>query len=275
MENSTDNIYVLVAVAMAGAVLLVVLSVLLQIRNQNKILKQQRKLQQKEMEHQKEMLYALINSQEIERKRIGIDLHDEVGSALSSLRMMIEMFVDKGTGETETMALRGRCKSTIDNVISNVRNIAHDLSPLTAGTCNLNDVIEDLCDSVNETGKLSFRFINEAEKQIAALDNNKALALYRVVTELVNNTIKHADAKHIILSITKMDTHLLFVYKDDGRGLTGENKTTSRGMGMSNIAGRLDMLQAAFTLSDAGEPGYQISVQLPVDLPVSENHLSK
>jgi len=272
MQNSTDNIYILVAVAMAGAVLLVVLSVLLHIRNQNKILKQQRRLQEKEMEHQKEMLYALINSQEKERRRIGIDLHDEVGSALSSLRMMIETFVDKDTVQTEAAVLRGRCKTTIDNVISNVRNIAHDLSPLTAGTCNLNDVIEDLSDSVNQTGKLVFRFNNEAESLLAVLDNNKALALYRVITELVNNTIKHADANHILLSITGMDNRLRFVYKDDGRGITADSKTVSRGMGMSNIAGRLDMLQAEFTISDTGKQGYELSATLPFGSPESENY---
>lgn len=268
MENSTDNIYILVAIAMAGAVLLVVLSVLLHIRNQNKILKEQKKLQQKEMEHQKEMLYALINSEEKERRRIGIDLHDEVGSALSSLRLMIETLVDKRTEETATNVLRGRCKSTIDNVISNVRNISHDLSPLTAGTCNLTDIIEDLRDSINAAGRIQFVFNNEAENRVASLNSNKALALYRVTTELVNNTIKHANAKQIVLSITEVDNRLLFVYKDDGQGITESNKTTSRGMGMSNIAGRLDMLQAEFSTPGAGGQGYELSFLLP---PATEN----
>lgn len=77
---------------MVGSFLMVGSFILLYVRNQNKILKQRQQLQYKEIEHQKELLQAIIESQETERKRIGQDLHDDVGTALSSLRLTIEMF---------------------------------------------------------------------------------------------------------------------------------------------------------------------------------------
>src|SRR5687767_11363040 len=95
MQEVADNIYLLLIIGMFGTVLLVVIFILINIRSKNKLLRQQRKTQEAALQHQKDLLHATINSQEEERKRIGSDLHDEVGSALSTLRMYIQKFTDE------------------------------------------------------------------------------------------------------------------------------------------------------------------------------------
>jgi signal transduction histidine kinase len=92
MQNTTDNIYILVILGMAGTFLLVVSFIFFSMRNQNKLLRQRQHFQQAQIEHQKELLRAVIESQEAERKRIGQDLHDDVGTTVSGLRLLIEMF---------------------------------------------------------------------------------------------------------------------------------------------------------------------------------------
>ena len=153
MQKITDNIYFLVAIAMIGTAFLVLSFILIIIYNSNKLLKQKRKLQEAEINYQKELLYAVIDSQEKERQRIGMDLHDEVGSSLSSLRMIMENFIEKVKGIPESDSFCTQSKSIIDGVITNVRNISHDLSPLGKGTYDFMDALEDLKDRVNRTGK--------------------------------------------------------------------------------------------------------------------------
>src|ERR1700761_7969157 len=91
MQAVTENIFIIVALGMVVMVLLVVSFILINSRGQNKMLRQRQQMQQAELAHQKELLQTVINSQEAERKRIGQDLHDDVGTALSSLRLTIEM----------------------------------------------------------------------------------------------------------------------------------------------------------------------------------------
>jgi len=90
MQVSPDNIYILITLGMAGTLILVSSFILYSIRNQNKLLRQREQFQQAELAHQKELLGAVIASQEAERKRIGQDLHDDVGTTLSGLRLLIE-----------------------------------------------------------------------------------------------------------------------------------------------------------------------------------------
>lgn len=120
-----DNISYLVVVGMLGVFLLITLMIVLQIRNQNKLLHQQRKLSEAEVTHQKNLLQAVITSQESERQRIGSDLHDEVGSVLSSLRLLIEK---NSITEQQDAAFALQSKQLIDRVITRVRHISHNLS---------------------------------------------------------------------------------------------------------------------------------------------------
>jgi signal transduction histidine kinase len=91
MQKLTNDVLLLVVAGTGSIFLLVVSFILINSRSQNKMLLQRQQLQKAEIAHQKELLNAVIESQEAERKRVGRDLHDDVGTALSSLRLIIEM----------------------------------------------------------------------------------------------------------------------------------------------------------------------------------------
>ena len=246
---------------MVGTALLVVTFILLIIYNSNKLLKQKRKLQEAELNYQKELLYAVIDSQEKERQRIGMDLHDEVGSSLSSLRMIMENFIEKIEDVPQADVFCTQSKSIIDNVITNVRNISHDLSPLGKGTYDFIDALEDLKDRVNRTGKIQMD-MNIQSVDFSKLNNTDTLALYRVFSELINNTIKHAQATSIVLSAQEMEETLCFNYKDNGVGIGEDSKNHKPGIGMKNIESRLRMIGSDFKLKDAGTGGFEIDIIL-------------
>lgn len=263
MQKITDNIYILVVLSMAGATLLVAGFIIIQIRSQNKLLMQKRKLQHAEIQYSKELLNAVIVSQETEQRRIGMDLHDEVGSALSSLRLLIENNLpDPDTGSPENN-FKLRYKADIDRIINNVRNISHNLSPRLDGSFGLYDAILDLCDEVNYSGRLHMQ-VDFAEASAGiAIEGSKALAIYRIIRELVNNTIKHAGANTICLQANINDTMLLLNYSDDGKG-TDKTSQPHKGMGLKNIESRINMLNGSYSLP-LNNKGYEMLLNIPLN----------
>ena len=261
MPEVVDNIYLLIIIGMFGSALLVVSFILINIRNRNKLLRQQKNATKAAIQHQKELLYATINSQEEERKRIGSDLHDEVGSALSTLRMYIQKFTEENEAAKST-EFGTKSKSMIDSIITNTRNISHDLSPITGGAYSIMDALEDLCSQVNLSGKPEISLSVSGDDVLSNLDPNHALALYRVIRELIKNTITHAQANSIMIDITDENRNLVIMYKDDGKGM--EKSSVQKGMGLNNIESRLSLIGASNTINTAPGKGFEISIYVPV-----------
>jgi signal transduction histidine kinase len=261
MQKVTDNIYLLVIVAMIGTALLAMSFILFVIYNSNKLLKQKRMLQEAEINYQKELLYAVIDSQEKERQRIGMDLHDEVGSSLSSLRLMLENFTNRMMGISEADLFFIQSKSVIDSLMTSVRNISHDLSPFGTGRYDFADALEDLQSRVNQSGKIQMTLHNHAT-DLGQLNKMKSLALYRVFSELINNTIKHAQAKKIALLITQNNNTFEFNYKDNGTGIKQVADGMKTGMGMRNVESRLRMIGSDFTFNKTEDGGFEITIVL-------------
>lgn len=247
----------LVAGGMGGALLLVIAFIALHMRNQNRLLHERELQQEKEIEHQKSLLAAVIQSQETERKRIGQDLHDDVGSALANLRLTIDMFDSKTITPDNFKKFALTYKQSIDHIITDVRHISHNLSPPRLSLFGLNAALEDLTDIIPRSGiKLSMD--NQAADAITGLDLTVITTLYRVFEELINNTIKHAAASHIYIALSAENGSLLIDYKDDGIGLQLKGKT--KGMGMQNIESRLNMINAAYAIGQEASGGFQIKI---------------
>jgi signal transduction histidine kinase len=215
------------------------------------------KMQEKEIAYQKALLESVITSQEAERKRIGMDLHDEVGAALSTLRMKIEQ---NASGTVPHQEAAGMYKTDIDRIIANMRHIAHSLSPRISGNYGFYDAIHEIADQVNRVGKINM-IVNFDEHNLPFFVNEQMpMALYRVVAELVNNTLKHAAAKTIRLDVDVAADKMIINYSDDGIGngqIPGINK---KGMGMQNIESRLGMIGALWELYKPENGGYGIVI---------------
>jgi signal transduction histidine kinase len=256
MHALTENIYLLVFLGMIGMLLLVVSFILINSRGQNKMLRQRQQLQQAELTHQKELMQVVIDSQEAERKRIGQDLHDDVGTALSSLRLTIEMF-DSNQADAEKGKYIGMSKDIIDKVIKDVRHISHNLSPPVLSYYGLAAAIEEKCVFINNSGQLEIVLVNDAQEALQQLDQPVALAFYRVLEELVNNTIKHAGATKATITFNTKDNGITINYTDNGKGLKpGQQK---KGMGLQNIESRLAVVNAVYVIDEGGK-GFSMTI---------------
>ncbi|RFZ84083.1 hypothetical protein DYU05_00130 [Mucilaginibacter terrenus] len=266
MQITTDNAYILIVLGMCGTFLLVTAFILFSVRNQNRLLKQRQRFQHAELVHQKELLRAIIESQETERKRIGQDLHDDVGTTLSGLRLLIEMF--KPTDKTDNYYLEfiRSSKATIDKIVTDVRNISHNLSPATLGYYGLAAAIEEHIDVINQSGKLEVIVTDNSGELLNNLELPIATALYRVLEELLNNTIKHSGASRAEIEFRNDENGLSINYNDNGKGIAQAQSTLKKGMGLQNIESRLLNINAAYLISTEPGQGFNVLVKCPITL---------
>lgn len=253
MQKITDNIFLLVLMAMAGTVIMAASFIFFFLRYQRNIAKQKEAMQQAALEHNEQLLNTTLLSQEEERKRIGRDLHDDVGAALSNLKMII---AQGGENNTE------RQKPLIDNIISTVRNISHSLSPPGLDLFGLEFTLQEWFDSFNNGSHLQVHFTNTIGPAIDQIDKQSALALFRVIQELLSNTLKHAAAKNVRIDFFSAGNVTGVTYTDDGKGFTNIAKKKS-GMGMQNIEARLKMIGATFDIQTEPGKGFTIKIVLP------------
>jgi signal transduction histidine kinase len=257
----SDNIFVVLLISIGGLFALITSFVLIFIRNQNKMLRQRTQLQQAKLKHQQELLQTIIVSQEAERKRIGQDLHDDVGTALSNLRITIEMFSQNAAADRADFS--NISKNLIDKIIQNVRHVSHNLSPPGIALYGFISALEELCEFITATGGLHVTINNQVGAIFDGLDETESIALYRVMEELLNNTLKHSAASHADIGFAVADGEMLLNYHDNGRGISPD-VTPGKGMGMQNIESRLGIIGAAFTIGDAERTGFNIQIRIQV-----------
>jgi two-component system NarL family sensor kinase len=216
--------------------------------------KQEKRLQKEIFLQQELETKALFEGEQNERIRIARDLHDSVGQMLSLVKMNLSS--QEQNPETENI------QGLVDNTISEVRNISHNLIPeeLNFG---IFPALENLSDKVNASSKTKMEInIPEEIKEIKFQKQNE-LSIYRIVQEVVNNMIKHADASSIDLSISKLENSLIINIKDNGKGLDDDSISKSSGIGWKNINARVHMMDGKIKIESEKLAGTQIEITLP------------
>jgi signal transduction histidine kinase len=254
MQKVTDNIFLLVLFAMVGTFILAASFIFFFLRYQRKIALQKAAMQKAEVEYSTQLLNATLLSQEEERKRIGRDLHDDVGASLSNLKMIMAQTV-------ETDVAKEKYKPLIDNIITTVRTISHTLSPPGLELFGFEYAVQELVDSFNVAGTIKVELKNTVGEKLDTLSKPTALALYRVLQELFSNTIKHANATKIGITFIDQNNELVFIYEDDGKGIAINNNAPV-GMGMKNIEARLRMIGAEFSITSSPNNGFKLTVNV-------------
>ena len=234
-----DNIGLLLLISTCSVFLVLVIFILIFIRHQKKLSQNKADFQEAKIIHQQALLKNIVLAQENERKRIGEDLHDEVGSSLARLRFIIEIFIHNKQPSMDEFT--HNCKTLIDKIIDEVRGISHNLSPIGLLTNGLVNTLRESCLPIVKTGLLNIEIYDDSEGLTEKLNLLESISIYRIVTELIQNTIKHAHAKMAQLNITTDLNYLTFDYQDDGIGLVEHH---GNGMGTKNIKNRLTVIGA-------------------------------
>lgn len=219
---------------------------------------QQRRLRLQEIDHQKTLLSSTILTQEKERQRIAQDLHDSVGAKLNVMNLFLHRLTRRSP---EIGADVQDMLGVVGDTVETTRRISHDLLPPTLEKFGLATAIAELTDQLDQVDGPTLQVEREGERP-AQIDPLIELNLFRVLQELLSNTLKYARAERVSIRLIQSPEKLILHYRDDGQGFAPQAFDNRRGMGMQNIQSRLQMIGGQMDLQSA--PGQGVQVQLEV-----------
>jgi signal transduction histidine kinase len=198
---------------------------------------------------------ALLN----ERRRISSELHDDLGAQLSTARMFLNKLREsKGTNDSH--AIIENSLNLIDGSINDLRRIMDDLQASTLQEKGLIAAIEELVNKINQLQEISFVLSHHGLE--SRLEQKTEHQLFRIAQELVNNTLKYANAKKVTIDFTVRDDSVVLVYEDNGKGF--DVKNAKRGYGLSNIESRARSLGGSADFDSRPGAGSLTTIELPL-----------
>lgn len=215
-------------------------------------------------ELENKLLNKIIDTEETEKQRFAEELHDGLGPLLSSMKINLHLLEKQNLSEKTKFTLHN-ITEIVDEAILSIKEISNQLSPYILKDFGLITAIESFCRKINTTEEnIQIRIDNKVSD--LKLNERHEVVLYRVITELINNTIKHANASGIEITFLLKDTFLMISYKDDGKGFDLNELTESehRGRGLLNIQNRLKSVNSDFSIITEKDKGFVFNLKLKI-----------
>jgi signal transduction histidine kinase len=210
--------------------------------------KQKQKLHQQrinELETEKKLMAAeaVLKGEEQERTRLAKDLHDGLGGMLSGIKYSFAMMKGNLIMTPENQQAFERSMDMLDSSIKEMRRVAHNMMPESLVKFGLDTALQDFCHDIDRSGALQVKY-QSIGLEGASLEQTTAITVYRIVQELIGNTLKHASAKTAIVQVTRSNDQVAITVEDDGKGFDTTILKQSKGIGWTNIQHRVDFLKA-------------------------------
>ncbi len=221
-------------------------------------------LYQRSYRQQKQLLaaQAVLQGQVEERTRLAKDLHDGLGSILSSAKFSFNNMKQNLIISPENAAAFEKSMDMLDKSIAELRRVAHNMMPETLMKFGLDTALKDFCSTVDQSGavKLTYQSFGLEETTVPEVTS---AAVYRIVQELVNNILKHAGATSALVQLISKDGTLSITVEDNGRGFERKVLETGVGIGYSSLQNRVTYLKGTIDLQTSPGKGTAVHIQLP------------
>lgn len=220
------------------------------------------KMEREKRLSEKKYLSVMIQAEENERKRLAKDLHDGLGPLLSTIKMSLSALKKQKSTPQYTEILKN-----LDNVIlesiKSIRDISNNLNPHVLDNFGLDKAINNFLQKISTTGGISIDYRSNLKD--LRLEQNTESVLYRVLCELINNTLKHANAKKININLYYDIYSITLNYKDDGQGFELDNlfKPQEKGTGLYNIYNRINSLKGKIDIQSLQGHGTDVEIKIP------------
>jgi len=202
---------------------------------------------------------SIVDGQEEERKRIAKELHDGLGVLLSVAKMHFTTIRDKSA---EDKPLLDKVAKLLEQASGDVRKISHNMMPGLLTKFGLYEAVEDLLEQVDEAEGINT--LCEIRGETTRLPENTEIMIYRIIQEMVNNTLKHAEAKNISLKFNILPGEISFTYSDDGKGFDFEEKPESKSLGLTSIQSRVNFLSGELEVESKTNEGASFFIKVPL-----------
>ncbi len=206
---------------------------------------------------------------EKERKRISQDLHDELGATMTGAKMYLQGLQEKSDRYDLNIS---KAHASLSKCMILVRQIMNDLYPISLDNYGLISCLSEFIDEINQTDKLNIIFSNGvSDLDIKVLKDHK-IHIFRIIKEIINNTIKHSDSKVLSIRISETSNLIILDTVDQGLGFDGNsNNYKKNGHGIRNIINRVELIGGVLFLDARVKKGVHYTIEIPVSNATSKN----
>lgn len=209
---------------------------------------------------QRQNFKAALKGEEKERQRIARELHDGVGQLLAAAKLQSSL-LELQLNDTFKPKVQAQL-ALLDEAVQEVRNISHNLMPVALVSKGLFAAIHGLAERINQgAGPQMEVYAEEVDQRFSA---DYELAVYRMVQEVLNNMLKHADASRIVLDMQLDENELTISIRDNGKGFALHKMKESKGIGWANLQARTDILGGMMEVESTEGQGTTVFFALPL-----------
>ena len=219
----------------------------------------EKELLSNELEHQRAINRATVETQEQERTEIGRELHDNVNQVLTTTKLYLDLALSNAELKDELIQ---KSTKNIVNVINEIRQLSRSLMDPSIGDLGLIDSIHDLIENINLTRKLRVS-LTAGEEIEDLLNKNQKLTIFRIIQEALNNAIRHARANNVQICIFQKTASARVIIEDDGIGFNV--KTVKKGVGLKNIQNRIYLINGDYSIESVMNKGSKIIINFPIN----------
>jgi len=256
--DGTPGIDIIIILGTAAMLFLAVVIVVFIIIYQRRMFAKQNQINQLKIETQQKLIKAEIDTKEREQLRISQELHDDIGASLSSMRFILNG-IDMSIEGVPELA------DSLARTTQRVRQISNDLQPHVLFELGMAEALKNYIERLRLVS-IKFTFTFDTEDQTKVLQNDEQLAVFRVMQELINNIMKHADAKNVWIDLKRTNNLMTIVIKDDGNGIIPEpdSKRSPDSLGLKNIQSRMEYVKGTIDRAPNSDKGSHVTLKIPL-----------
>ena len=207
----------------------------------------------------KSKIIAEITTLENERKRTAADLHDELGPILSAVKFQINSFDLMSEEDRQNLEKANR---NIDEIISRMRGIANDLMPNTLLRKGLVAALQASVEAINKSNNIDIELVCN---NLPELSESRSINLYRILQEVIHNTIRHSKASSLKIELKMENGNLLVLTEDNGIGFNYEGESREQvGLGMRSLLSRTEVLEGSMYVDSKIDKGTKFRFEIPI-----------
>lgn len=224
-----------------------------------KIIEKEKEISQTKEQAEKDIFNTMINSEETERARYAKELHDGLGPLLSTSTIYLDS-IKKKVNDENLIEYIDRTNGLIMEAIQSIKDISNNLSPEILTKYGLIQAVRSFIEKLKLISDVHFEINSNLTTKLSQIQE---FTLYRTIIELINNSIKYADATQVQIIIQETSQILKITYSDDGRGFDCDQETESKnGFGLLNIENRIIKINGLFHLTSKKNQGIKVDITL-------------
>ena len=247
-DNLTQWRNFLIVFSILGAVIVAIVA-----RNNYRLTKSNRILEKKNQE----IMLAQLRGQNLERRRMATELHDNLNTKIAAIRWQLEAVAPSASGKVKNVLQS--TLNLVNDVYGDVRLISHNLMPEKVEALGLIAALENLITQLKENNKVHFHLVVNTAPDFSF--DSLTYPLYNIIFEMINNILKHAEAENGWISISEEGDQILITVSDDGIGFDIDERTS--GYGINNITSRLENIKGHWHIESAPGEGTKFFMEIP------------